>query len=58
MLLISQDPEWSIRYAAIVGLQSLAKIAEIRQAIQDRLQEMLVTDTEIAIRARAQLASN
>jgi phycocyanobilin lyase beta subunit len=58
LLLISQDPEWSIRYAAIVGLQCLAKLADVRDSVQTRLQEMLVADSEIAIRARAQLASN
>ncbi len=57
LLLISQDPEWSIRYAAIVGLQCLAKMADVRDSAQTRLQELLVGDSEIAIRARAQLAS-
>jgi len=60
LLLISQDPEWSIRYAAIVGLQylaKLAKIADVRDSVQTRLQELLVGDSEIAIRTRAQLAS-
>jgi phycocyanobilin lyase beta subunit len=58
LLLISQDAEWSIRYAAIVGLESLAKITDVQQSIRARLEEILVTDPEIAIRARAQLASN
>lgn len=56
LLLISQDLEWSIRYAAVVGLQALAQIPELQQPIQARLQQMLVTDQEKAIRARVQLA--
>jgi phycocyanobilin lyase beta subunit len=55
LLLISQDPEWSIRYAAIVGLQGLAKIADIQQSILARLEEMAISDPERTIRARAQL---
>ncbi|WP_414528301.1 HEAT repeat domain-containing protein [Nodularia chucula] len=56
LLLISQDLEWSIRYAAVVGLQALAQIPDLQQPIQARLQQMLVTDQEKAIRARVQLA--
>jgi phycocyanobilin lyase subunit beta len=56
LLFISQDTDWSIRYAAVVGLQALAKIADVRQSILTRLQEMLATDTEKAVRARVQLA--
>ncbi|MEA5549868.1 HEAT repeat domain-containing protein [Anabaena cylindrica UHCC 0172] len=56
LLFISQDTDWSIRYAAVVGLQALAKIAEVRQSIMTRLQEMLATDVEKAVRARVQLA--
>jgi phycocyanobilin lyase beta subunit len=56
LLFISQDSDWSIRYAAVVGLQALAKIAEIQQPIRARLEEMLTTDTEKVVRARVQLA--
>lgn len=58
LLFISQDSDWSIRYAAVVGLQSLAKIADIQQPIRDRLKEMLATDPEKTVRARVQLAQS
>ncbi|MDB9378020.1 HEAT repeat domain-containing protein, partial [Nodularia sphaerocarpa] len=56
LLFISQDSEWSIRYAAVVGLQALAKIPDLQQPIQTRFDQMLATDDEKAIRARVQLA--
>ncbi|WP_066383318.1 MULTISPECIES: HEAT repeat domain-containing protein [unclassified Anabaena] len=56
LLFVSQDPEWSIRYAAIVGLQGLAKIPDLQQPIQTRLKEILATDTEKAVCARVLLA--
>jgi phycocyanobilin lyase beta subunit len=58
LLLISQDPEWLIRYAAIVGLQGLAKVADVQQPIRARLSQMLENDADIAIRARVQFASS
>jgi phycocyanobilin lyase subunit beta len=58
LLFISQDSDWSIRYAAVVGLQSLAKIANLQQPIRDRLKEMLATDAEKAVRARVRLAQS
>jgi phycocyanobilin lyase beta subunit len=57
LLFICQDTDWSIRYAAIVGLQALAKIAEVRETILTRFQEMLANDTQKAVRARIILAS-
>jgi phycocyanobilin lyase beta subunit len=56
LLLISQDSDWSIRYAAIVGLQSLAKNTNLLLPIQDRFKEMLAIDPEKVIRARVQVA--
>jgi phycocyanobilin lyase subunit beta len=56
LIFISQDSEWSIRYAAVVGLQALAQNSDLQQPIFARLQEMLTTDTEKAVRARVQLA--
>jgi phycocyanobilin lyase beta subunit len=58
LLLICQDTDWSIRYAAIVGLEALAKIADTRDAIFTRFKEMLAHDSEKAVRARIQLASS
>lgn len=56
LLSISQDPDWAIRYAAVVGLQGLATQLEVRQPIQKRLEEM-TQDPDIAVRARVQLAN-
>ncbi|MDM9384437.1 HEAT repeat domain-containing protein [Chlorogloeopsis sp. ULAP01] len=56
LLFISQDADWSIRYAAVVGLEALAKNPDLQQPIQARLAEILANDTEKAIRARVQLA--
>ncbi len=56
LILISQDPDWSIRYAAVVGLQALTKIAAIEAPIRARLKEMLASDSASSVRARIQLA--
>lgn len=56
LIFVSQDSEWSIRYAAVVGLQALAQNSDLQQPISARLREMLTTDTEKAVRARVQLA--
>lgn len=55
------DPEWVVRYAAIVGLQSLALSREpgcltLFQTIQDHLYEVARRDEVLAVRARAYLA--
>jgi phycocyanobilin lyase beta subunit len=54
--LICEDTDWSIRYAAIVGLQALAKVAIMQAPIFAKFQLMLTKDTEKAVRARLQLA--
>ncbi|NWF59207.1 MAG: HEAT repeat domain-containing protein [Fischerella sp.] len=56
LMFISRDADWSIRYAAVVGLQALARIAELQQPIQAKFAEILATDAENAIRARVHLA--
>ncbi|MBE9004482.1 HEAT repeat domain-containing protein [Fortiea sp. LEGE XX443] len=56
LLFISQDSDWSIRYAAVVGLQALAQKTDLQQSIFARLEQMLANDTEKAVRARVQLA--
>lgn len=58
LILISQDPDWSIRYAAVVGLQALTKIVAIETPIRARLKEMLASDSAKAVRARIQLAQH
>ena len=56
LLFICEDTDWSIRYAAIVGLQALAKVATVRSPIFAKCELMLTNDTEKAVRARVQLA--
>lgn len=58
LVLIYQDTDWSIRYAAIVGLQALANIADVRDSILTKFQEMLTTDDDQAVRARIQVAAH
>lgn len=52
LLQISQDPDWSIRYAAVVGLQELATIPDLKGQIQAQLQQITQTDPDPAVRAR------
>lgn len=56
LLLISQDPDWSIRYAAVVGLQALSTTPDLSQQIQAEFEQMQETDADLAVRARVQLA--
>ncbi|MBD2666823.1 PBS lyase HEAT-like repeat protein [Richelia sinica FACHB-800] len=56
LLFISQDADWSIRYAAVVGLQALAKVPEVQQTIVAKFSDMLHSDREKAVRARVRLA--
>lgn len=58
LLGVSQDSDWSIRYAAVVGLQALATIRDLSSQIQTRFEEMTQTDADLAVRARVQLARN
>lgn len=52
---VSQDPDWPIRYAAVVGLQALAASGNL-QPILAQLEQMAQTEAESAVRARVQLA--
>ncbi len=61
LLLATQDGEWVVRYAAIVGLESLAKTLTTTQSklveqIDLRFKEILDTETDAAIRARIDYA--
>ncbi|MFY7806348.1 MAG: HEAT repeat domain-containing protein [Limnoraphis robusta] len=63
LLQASQDPEWIVRYAAIVGLQGLAKEMKNLQCeyfdqIIHRLEEMINTDETLAVQARAKFAQS
>ncbi|MFH7242922.1 MAG: HEAT repeat domain-containing protein [Spirulina sp.] len=56
------DPEWVVRYAAVVGLQGLALAIRERSqgegfsAIQQQLQRVYQQDSSLAVQARANLA--
>jgi len=53
---ITQDADWAIRYAAVVGLQELAKISSLQQEIEAKFSQMHESDDAIAVRARVALA--
>ncbi|MEO1429535.1 MAG: HEAT repeat domain-containing protein [Cyanobacteria bacterium J06633_8] len=53
---ITQDADWAIRYAAVVGLQQLAKIPNLQQEIEAKFSQMRTEDAAIAVRARVALA--
>lgn len=63
LLLVSSDPDWATRYAAVVGLQALA-VALVNTAIDaslssqlfTRLAEIAQTDPDPATKARACMA--
>jgi phycocyanobilin lyase beta subunit len=57
LLQVSQDDEWAIRYAAVVGLQALASSATATTgAIQGRFEQMLASEADSAVRSRVVLA--
>lgn len=56
LLSVSQDPDWSIRYAVVVGLQALATTPNLFQPIQEHFEQM-TDDADLAIRARVQMAT-
>ena len=57
LLSITQDADWAIRYAAVVGLQELAKIPSLHQEIAAKFAQMRASDSEAAVRARVVLAT-
>ena len=61
LVLTSQDPEWVVRYAAVVGLEGLATSvvgsqADILHSIKEHFQQIVETEPDLAVRTRAQLA--
>jgi len=59
--LLSHDPEWAIRYAAVVGLQALAASEPVTQTdllspILARFNQIAQTDADLAVRARVGMA--
>lgn len=56
LLSVSQDSDWSIRYAAVVGLQALGTIPDLLGQIQAQFEQMAQTEPDKAVRARVALA--
>ncbi|MEM7758288.1 MAG: HEAT repeat domain-containing protein [Cyanobacteria bacterium P01_A01_bin.40] len=61
LLLATEDGEWVVRYAAIVGLEALADTLattqpELLSKITTRFQELTETEAEAAIKARVKYA--
>lgn len=59
LLYISHDPDWALRYAAVVGLQALASrndSAELVRVVLNRLGELLQLEVDAATRARVRFA--
>lgn len=56
LLSITQDADWAIRYAAVVGLQELAKIPSLEPEIKAKFSSMRANDGEAAVRVRVALA--
>jgi phycocyanobilin lyase beta subunit len=54
---VSQDADWAIRYAAVVGLEALAISATDTTApIQNRFEQMLSSEADVSVRSRVLLA--
>jgi len=60
LLLVCEDGEWVVRYAAVVGLQALlAKVSENSEFVKPilaKFQDLQQKDPEIAVRGRACMA--
>jgi phycocyanobilin lyase subunit beta len=68
LLLISQDPEWVVRYAAVTSLETLAISGDNPQSgdaialpdqasrITNQLQQILDTDADLGVRTRVKFA--
>jgi len=61
LLLTSQDPEWVVRYASVVGLQGLATAVAASQRdflsrIHAHYEQIVNTDPVLAVRSRIRLA--
>jgi len=61
LMLVSQDPEWIVRYSAVVGLQALAIAVSVTQPelvlqILAQFDRIVETDSELAVRTRVRLA--
>ena len=52
LLSITSDEDWSIRYAAIVGLQALAKIPQLTVQIKSHFELQIQTESDAGVRSR------
>ena len=52
LLSITSDDDWSIRYAAIVGLQVLAKIPELAGQIKIHFEQQIQNESDAGVRSR------
>jgi phycocyanobilin lyase beta subunit len=56
LLQVVRDAEWVVRYAAVLGLESLAKSqAQMRERVHTSFEELLDLEPELVVRARLQL---
>lgn len=61
LLQTTRDPEWVVRYAAVVGLETLATSPQLclcDSLIRQRLEDMTAQEVEPSVRARVWLALN
>lgn len=61
LLVISQDPEWIVRYAAVTSLETLAfamavTLPEQASRITNQFQQILDTDVDLGVRTRVKFA--
>ncbi len=57
LIFVCADPEWIVRYAAVTGLESLAKAVTttqpiLRSQIITQLEKLVEQDTDLAVRTR------
>ena len=52
LLSITSDDDWSIRYAAIVGLQALAKIPQLAVQIKSHFELQIQNESDEGVRSR------
>ena len=58
LFVIAEEPDWSLRYAATVGLEALGRAAnpDLLTQILKRLQQMVETESDLAVQARVRRA--
>ncbi|MEM9806296.1 MAG: HEAT repeat domain-containing protein [Cyanobacteria bacterium P01_D01_bin.56] len=56
LLKVTEDDEWVVRYAAVVGLEALALVLTETRSIIRCLEQVHIQDDTLAVKARAQWA--